>query len=475
MTLFRFLPLVSLLFLVPLLRAQDDDDPKKKKAGPIPEGLKALQHPDPKVRYRAADTLAQLGSLAKFAVPELKEALKDKHPMVRVKVAEALWKIDQTPAATLLPVLLQALKEKEPSARASAPPVIALLGVKAKTAVPALVNALGDKEYTVRVAAVTALGDLGPVAKQSANDLLDLTKDKENFLVLDPTKPKEKYFLLEPFVGAALANLGPGALPSLTKALTDSSFDRRRLAAYALGSMGAAAGPAASELAVAMKSDDPGTRRAAASALGKIGPPAKSTLAQLEIALTDKDPSVRIEAALATWFVSKDAKHITVLVKALGDESVGVRDTACQAIGVMKAGAKDAVETVANLLGDKELRVRAIMTLGEIGKPAAKTTPQLRQLLKDKDGGTQLASAFALWQITGDAKESLATMTQTLSTEAHYTQTIVLLGDMGPAAEPMLQTLVNLYREEDVPADRKALAEAIKKIDAKVAMKLGIK
>ncbi|MSQ94434.1 MAG: HEAT repeat domain-containing protein [Gemmataceae bacterium] len=463
MNLCRLVPLVALIVLVPLLRAQDDDDPKKKKAGTIPEGLKALQHPDPKVRYRAADTLAQLGPLAKFAVPELKEALKDKHPMVRVKVAEALWKIDQTPAGTLMPVLLQALKEREPSARAAAPPVIALLGAKAKLAVPALVNALADKEFSVKVAAVTALGDLGPVAKESANDLLDLTKDKENF------------FLLEPFVGAALANLGQGALPALTKALTDSSFDRRRVAAYALGSMGAAAAPAANELAIAMQSKDPGTRRAAASALGKIGPAAKSTLAQLEIALADKDPSVRIEAALATWFVSKDSRHITVLVKALSNESVGVRDYACQAIGVMKAGGKDAVDPVAKLLGDKDLRVRAIMTLGEIGPAAAKTTPQLKQLLKDKDGGAQLAAAFSLWQITGDAKETLAAMTQTLSTEAYYTPTIVLLGDMGPAAEPMLQTLVNLYREEDVPADRKALAEAIKKIDSKVAMKLGIK
>lgn len=455
----RFLPLLCLVLVVPMIHAQAD---KKKKEGTIPEGLKALQHPDPKVRYRAAETLAQLGKLAKFAAPELKEALKDKHPMVRVKVAEALWKIDQTPAATLMPVLLQAMKDNDAAVRAAAPPVIALLGAKAKPAVPVLVNALADKEFGVKLAAIAALGDLGPVAKEAANDLLALTRDKE-------------FFLLEPFVGASLGNLGAGAIPALTKALTDAAYEKRRVAAYALGSMGAAAEPAAGELAVAMKSEDPGTRRAAANALGRIGPPAKGTLAQLEIALADKDPAVRIEAALATWFITKEATHLAVLVKALDDKSVGVRDNACQAIGVMKAGAKDAVDPVARLLTDKDLRVRAIMTLGEIGPPAARKTPELKKLLKDKDGGTQLASAFALWQITGDAKETLAVMNQTLATEAHYTQTIVLLGEMRAAAEPMLQTLVNLYREEDVPADRRALAEAIKKVDAKVAGNLGIR
>jgi HEAT repeat protein len=462
MTLLRLLPLLFLL-LVPVLRAQEDGDPKKKKDGTqIPDGLKALQHPDSKVRYRAAETLAQLGPLAKFAVPELREALKDKNPLVRVKVAEALWKIDKTPSAALLPVLLQALKDKDAEARAAAPAVIALFGGKARPAVPALVNALNDKEFDVKLAAIAALGDLGPTAKDTAEDLLAMTKDKD-------------FFLLEPFIGAALGNLGVGTLPALTKGLADASYDKRRVSAYALGSMGPAAAPAAGELAVAMKSDDPGTRRAVAHALGKIGPAAKEAVAQLEIALADKDAFVRTEAALATWHITKQAKHVPVLVQALGDDSVGVRNAACQTLAAMKAGAMDAVDPVAKLLKEKELRVRAIITLGEIGPPAAKIAPELRKYLKGEDGETQLWSAFALWQITQDAKEPLAAMEQTLSTEAHYTQTIVLLGEMRAAAEPILPTLVNLYRDEDVPADRKALAEAIKKIDAKVAMKLGIK
>ena len=139
---FRVFTYLCLLFVVPFLRAQDDDDPKKKKTGPpMVDGLKALKHADPKVRYRAAHTLAELGPLAKFALPELREMLEDKNPMVRLKAAEALWKIDKTPSVTLMPILLAALKDKEPSVRAAAPPVIVLFGAKAT---PATACALGS-------------------------------------------------------------------------------------------------------------------------------------------------------------------------------------------------------------------------------------------------------------------------------------------------------------------------------------------
>jgi HEAT repeat protein len=450
-----------LAFSATSLHAQKDGDAKKKKSDPVPEGLKALQHPDAKVRYRAVQTLAELGPVAKFAVPELREALKDKNALVRVKVVEALWKIDRTPSTVLLPVLLQALKDTDRGVRAAAPPVLALLGSKAKSAVPALVSALKDKELDVKLSAITALGELGSTAKDAAKDLLALTADKD-------------FFLLEPFVGASLANLGPSVIPLLTTTLADKSADRRNLAAYALGAIGPAAANASGALAKSLEHEDAATRRLAARALGKIGPEAKTAVAALQKTLADKSPGVRIEAALATWFILKNAKHVGVLIKALADDSPNVRDGACQALAVMKADAKAAVEPIAKLLADKDLRIRAVMTLGEIGPSAAKTAPELKKFLQDKDGETRIQAAFAVWQISGDAKESLAVLEKTLGTEAHYSQSIVVLGEMRGAALPLLPTLVALWREEDVPADRKALAEAIKKIDPNLAKRLGI-
>lgn len=459
--------LLALLLLLPwilgVFPVSAQGDPKDKKSGPpLPDGLKALKHADANVRYKAVHTLAEVGSLAKFAVPDLREMLADPSPLVRVKVAEALWKIEKTPTTVLMPVLLQAMKDKNPRVRAAAPPVIVQFGSKAKPALPALTLALQDKEFDVKLAAIMALGDLGPLARDSAPALLALADDKG-------------FFLLEPFVGAALTNLGDGVVPTLTQALTDKSFDRRRVAAYSLGSMGPNARAAAPSLAVALKSDDPATRKLVARALGKIGPDAKDILPHLEVTLIDKDATVRIEAALAIWFITGETRHVPVLTKALTDESTDVREIACQALGTMKKAAREAVGPVAKLLNDKELRLRAIMTLGEIGPAAEPALADLKKLLTDKDLETKLTSAFAVWQITGQAKEALPVLEKGLESEVHDRLAIRLLGDMGGAAESVLPTLVALYRAEEVASYRQLLAIAIKKIDPKAAMKLGIK
>src|ERR1043166_4599811 len=167
--------LLFVMLVVPALNATQGDDPKKKNE-PKLDGLKALKHMDPKVRYRAAQTLADLGPQAKFASEALHEALQDKHPMVRLKVVEALWKIEQAPSTVLMPVLLELIKHKEEGVRASTPRVIALLGkTGAKTGLPALETALKDKDFEVKMAAITALGDLGPIAKDKAVALLAMT------------------------------------------------------------------------------------------------------------------------------------------------------------------------------------------------------------------------------------------------------------------------------------------------------------
>src|SRR5207253_10923039 len=57
--------------------------------------------------------------------------------VVRVKVAEALWKVEKPAARVLLPVLLEAPADKDEIGRANAANVIGQLGAAAKSAVPA--------------------------------------------------------------------------------------------------------------------------------------------------------------------------------------------------------------------------------------------------------------------------------------------------------------------------------------------------
>lgn len=455
----------NLCFGIALFVAFDADagDPKKKKSTPTqPEGLKALQHPDAKVRYRATQTLANLGPTAKFALPELRETLKDKNVQVRVKAVEAIWRIDPPPVSSLMPTLLAALKDPDANGRAAALPVIALFGTKAKPAVPALIEALKDAKLNVKMSAITAIGEIGPTAKAAALALLDMADDKE-------------FFLLEPFVGAALANLGATIVPNLAESLSNKSADRRQVAAYAIGAIGPSATAAIGDLVKAMGHADSATRRGVIVALGKIGPSARSSLPAITERLGDNDVPVRIEAALAAWRVSGKDDYSSHLVIILAHKSPEYRDAACQALATMKAAAKGAVNPLVGLLNDKELHVRAITTLGAIGPDAKLALPDLTKGLNDKDAEVQLWTAYAVWQITGDTKESLPIIEQALASESLYRLAAHLLGEMGVAAQPALRTLIAIYREDDDARFRQAVGAAIKKIDPQMGMKLGIR
>ena len=70
----------------------DEDDPVVIEKG-IPLFIKALKHPEPFVRYEAADSLAELGPLAKSALPALEQAAKDHDPSVAEAAKAAIKKI----------------------------------------------------------------------------------------------------------------------------------------------------------------------------------------------------------------------------------------------------------------------------------------------------------------------------------------------------------------------------------------------
>ena len=187
------------------------------------------------MRYKAVMILGRLGNVARFAIPDLREALKDKDGRVRVKAAEALWKIEKPPARVVLPVLRTALKDRDPAVRALVPPVLALIGKPARPMFPILFEALKDKDINVRMEVVLALGELGPLATESIPALLALERDAD-------------FFILEPMISVSLGNMGAAAVPDLTKALSAKEPGIRRMAAYALGLIGPHARQAVSPL-----------------------------------------------------------------------------------------------------------------------------------------------------------------------------------------------------------------------------------
>src|SRR5262249_45428409 len=151
----------------------------KPDDGDAPDGLKALKHPNPQVRFNAAELLGKLGKSAKFAIPNLKLLLKDESVAVRIKAAEAIWRIDPVDPAALLDVLAAAYDHKEDIVRAAALGVIAEFGEKAKPALPVVKKGLKDKSFSVRLQAVAAAGAMGPAAKGAVPELLDIMRDDD--------------------------------------------------------------------------------------------------------------------------------------------------------------------------------------------------------------------------------------------------------------------------------------------------------
>jgi len=81
--------------------------------------------------------------------------------------------------AERVPILIQAMKEEDCSARVSAVCDLARMGPSSKEAVPALIEALEDRDWVVRVASITALGEIGSEAKDSVPALIEAL-DKED-------------------------------------------------------------------------------------------------------------------------------------------------------------------------------------------------------------------------------------------------------------------------------------------------------
>jgi HEAT repeat protein len=88
--------------------------------------------------------------------------LDDDDCVVRVRAAEALWKIERHPRA--FPQLVAELRSNISWAQLNAANAIGRIGPPAKEAVPALVELLTQRNFDVRRAAAAALKAVDPEA-----------------------------------------------------------------------------------------------------------------------------------------------------------------------------------------------------------------------------------------------------------------------------------------------------------------------
>ena len=198
-------------------------------------------------------------------------------------------------------------------------------------------------------------------------------------------------------VGAALAAMGPSAVPVLVELLQKQELPWRRQLRLLAPKL-----PARLRQMLVGKADIPTAvklRCGAARCLGMLGPQAEIAAAQLAQAMRDPEPAVRIDAVSALAQLGKAAvPHLTL---ALQEKDPHVRAAAAFSLGRIGLEAAPAVPGLALALQDEEVgvRIEATVALRRIGPRAWAAVPALIQSLEDPDPSVRSYASTSLSEI----------------------------------------------------------------------------
>jgi HEAT repeat protein len=296
----------------------------------VPALTESLKSNDAKVRIAAARALAEIGPVAKAAVPNLlDQALHDPVLYAGTTAAGALREIDLAAARQVMTSYLPALNDEEVQKRRDACAMLEAVGPVAKTAVPALSGALNDANETVRMHAASALGEIGIPASLVIPALAKALRDPAwtvrhralaqfafSIPPTDAVVPQLKQLVEDE--NRSIATLAQAALNNPYRQGRDrtavyvnmlqmgsvSDYTLRQLAQF--GPEAAGAVPA---LIPVLRHDRPIYRYLAAEVLGAVGPGAKDAVPALIAALQDQDTVVRDSAAEALEAIGTPEAH----------------------------------------------------------------------------------------------------------------------------------------------------------------------
>jgi HEAT repeat protein len=367
--------------------------PERTKVADVSQLLRDLNSSDSQRRQDATQKLLNPEPLTPQAIQALAEAAKkpnppgsEGQPTCEIAIQSLARAADSDPM--VLPILIDALKgcsSPEPAARA-----LARIG----GSVPLLVKALEDKDPCARAGAAEALG-----------------------LMVMPMAMGQRYFIPEEPFGisvratASAAALAP-AVPALTELLQDSHSNIRNQAAITLALLSPNDKRAVPILVQLLQGADYSLREVALAALDGMGESAKDAVPAVEYILaTDRNPHTAGRAAHVLGSIA-GASACAPLNHAITDSKNSfVRECAVIAIGRLWPACPQTIPTLIGTFGgDDQVAFYAARELGHIGKPA---TPALTAALGGSDPKTRLAAAQAFANmkatLTPEAVDALTT------------------------------------------------------------------
>lgn len=368
----------------------------------------------------SAKVIGHLGPPARSAIPVLAASLQE--PWLAWYAGEALWRIDgRTDAA--LTALAAGLTNRDAASRWLAFQRLATLGPAARTVLPTVLQALRDSDREVREAAADALGRISPERKVEA--FRELNREALAALPAILQALRDVTNTHEALPGAvrtlhALAALGPAAaaaVPTLVWFVTErpptpapsaaveaflSSGESlwRSEAWAALGEIGVSTPEAVRALAASAVIPQSGDSRSACLALARLGPAARLAVPALQTAMRTENPNLQLHAAYALPTVAPDQAEaaVPILERLARVDAFAVHSRARIALWKLKRWPECPVLELRQHLDTRE-REQAIELLGDLGPEARVALPALIQALQAPYTSQREGIAYAIRRI----------------------------------------------------------------------------
>ncbi len=386
-----------------------------------PEPLFAgLEDSDDSVRATTLEALAACGAESKTLLAPLTAALADTHPEVAQAACKSLAGMSSEPAALVALAEIR-VRGAQNVMRNEAGRAVIAAGTRALPALPVLRQALKDKDDSVREWAMQAIENIGPAAADAIPDMLEcLVQFKATRLE----------------AARAMGKFGEKSVDPLIALLSNSDADVRRHAGFALGFVGA---PAIAQTAAALSSENADAVEAAIGALERLAPDSAPAIPELVRLLGSKSAPIKSAAqralaklgplaapaliaeikksgidtsgnTLILTLAQTGRKSVPIIVEALqSEQEAGTVCALVEGLLFIGPGAADGLpailEVVGRPYGGKD-RVKVWSTcasaLAAIGAARETAVPVLFEFLSSTEKGTHSDASTALNKIGGE-------------------------------------------------------------------------
>lgn len=365
----------------------------------IPQLFEALNDDAPEVRIRAAENLRKLEQTPNEILAVFLSALHDNDAKIRIQAVENLGKLEQ-PSSEVQMALLSALHDEDPKVRGQAVESLGRLEQTSPEVLTALITAFKDSDFDVNQRATKVLIGLGQVSPEivrsfflsTLNDT-DIEPDAQNRI-----RGSAAWGL------AYLGQASPEVTDALVAVLSDTHIRVTSGAAFGLGKMGQVSPEVIKAVIAYVKSDDIQKRRNSALSLGHLKYISSEVLTTLIDALKDSDRLVRHWAAVSLGLL-KQAKPevVTALSDALHDDDPSVCASAAESLKTLDKVSHEVISTLIRVINKEKnylYRQQTAELLGQMGQGNELTIQALWSGLSDKQSPIHADCVGALVQLS---------------------------------------------------------------------------